>query len=68
LGSPITLLIENKDWTNWEKTMSTEGSETSDREVIVPRPGHADYVGALKYDHADMRNVLERASARETAM
>ncbi|MES2768072.1 MAG: chorismate synthase [Bdellovibrionota bacterium] len=68
LGSPIALLIENKDWANWEKTMSTEGIETSDREVLVPRPGHADYVGALKYDHADMRNVLERASARETAM
>lgn len=68
LGSPISLLIENKDWPNWEKTMSVEGDETSDREVIVPRPGHADYVGALKYDHSDMRNVLERASARETAM
>lgn len=68
LGSPITLLIENKDWANWEKTMAIEGTETSDREVIVPRPGHADYVGALKYNHSDMRNVLERASARETAM
>lgn len=68
LGSPISLLIENKDWSNWEKTMSVDGAETSDREVIVPRPGHADYVGALKYDHSDMRNVLERASARETAM
>lgn len=68
LGSPITLLIENKDWPNWEKTMSVEGAETLDREVIVPRPGHADYVGALKYNHSDMRNVLERASARETAM
>lgn len=68
LGSPIALVIENKDWVNWEKTMSVEGTETSDREVIVPRPGHADYVGALKYDHTDMRNVLERASARETAM
>jgi chorismate synthase len=68
LGSPIAILIENKDWVNWEKTMSVDGSETSDREVIVPRPGHADYVGALKFDHSDMRNVLERASARETAM
>ncbi len=68
LGSPITLLIENKDWPNWEKTMSVSGEENSDREVLVPRPGHADYVGALKYDHSDMRNVLERASARETTI
>ncbi len=68
LGSPIAIMIENKDWMNWQKTMAVEGPEVSDREVEVPRPGHADYVGAIKYDHSDMRNVLERASARETAM
>jgi chorismate synthase len=80
LGSPIALLIENRDWANWQTAMSVEalteaqraeevtGAELMRRTPItVPRPGHADLVGALKYDQAaDMRNILERASARET--
>lgn len=69
LGSPIGVLLPNKDWKNWEETMSARPIEGPvKREVKVPRPGHADLVGAIKYHHADMRNVLERASARETAM
>lgn len=69
LGSPIGVLLPNKDWRNWEETMSAKPIEGPvKREVLVPRPGHADLVGAIKYGHRDMRNVLERASARETAM
>ncbi|HEX9934836.1 MAG TPA: chorismate synthase [bacterium] len=67
LGSPVALLIENKDWPNWEKRMSATSGDDADP-VLIPRPGHADYAGAIKYDHDDMRNVLERASARETAV
>ncbi len=74
LGSPVSLLIENKDWANWQNIMSSEakdsGSKTHDpkaRTVTRPRPGHADLSGALKYEHRDIRNVLERSSARETA-
>jgi chorismate synthase len=68
LGSPIALLIENHDWKNWEKTMSPRAEDRDDKRVVTrPRPGHADLTGALKYDHSDLRNVLERASARETA-
>ncbi len=68
LGSPITFLIENRDWKNWEKTMSPRPEDRRDVRVVTrPRPGHADLAGALKYDHRDMRNVLERSSARETA-
>ena len=68
LGSPITLVIENRDWKNWQKKMSAR-PEDRDPSVVVtrPRPGHADLAGVLKYNHADVRNVLERASARETA-
>jgi chorismate synthase len=72
-GAPIALLITNKDWINWQKTMHV-GAETpadatgaSRAPVTRPRPGHADLAGALKYDHDDIRDVLERASARETA-
>lgn len=69
LGSPIGLLLPNRDWSNWEEIMSIGPIEVPvKREVLVPRPGHADLVGAIKYGHRDMRNVLERASARETAM
>lgn len=68
LGSPITLVVENRDWKNWTKKMSSR-PEDRDAQIPVtrPRPGHADLAGVLKYDHDDVRNVLERASARETA-
>ena len=67
LGSPIALLIPNRDWTNWEDVMSAEGEgEARRRRVVRPRPGHADLVGVLKYDRDDARDILERASARET--
>jgi chorismate synthase len=69
LGSPLTLLIENRDWENWKDGMSPDaGHEGSIDPVTRPRPGHADLAGALKYSHRDIRNVLERSSARETAM
>jgi len=69
LGSPISFLIENKDWSNWEKIMSIDPQdESEERKVVVPRPGHADLTGKIKYNFDDMRNVLERASARETTM
>lgn len=69
IGSPISLLIENKDWKNWEEGMSADAAFSgSIKPVTRPRPGHADLAGALKYDHRDMRNILERSSARETAM
>lgn len=67
LGSPIALKIENKDWENWQHIMS-DGEIVPERAVTKPRPGHADLTGALKYEHGDIRNVLERASARETAI
>jgi chorismate synthase len=67
LGSPVSFLLRNKDWKNWTEIMAiAEG--VSKKEVTKPRPGHADLAGAMKYDFADMRNVLERSSARETAM
>ena len=68
LGSPIAVLVANRDYANWEERMNpwpVEGFEPD--EVHLPRPGHADLVGAQKYGHSDIRNVLERASARETA-
>lgn len=70
LGSPIAILIANRDWDNWKLTMdpTPAGRETDPKEPVTrPRPGHADLAGALKYGHQDIRNVLERASARETA-
>src|SRR5215469_15754526 len=67
LGSPITLRIENRDWTNWQEAMSPIAAETPPELVTRLRPGHADLTGALKYGHADVRNVIERASSRETA-
>ena len=68
-GAPIALVIENKDWKHWQKIMTPyEGAEDeAKRRISRPRPGHADLNGALKYNHRDMRNVLERSSARETA-
>lgn len=68
LGSPVSLLIANKDWVNWQTTMSVhEGDADGSRIVSRPRPGHADLAGALKYQQKDIRNILERSSARETA-
>ncbi len=70
LGSPIALLIENKDWPNWTDVMSSEPREIAadrSRELKRPRPGHADLAGGQKFAARDLRNVLERASARETA-
>ena len=70
LGSPIALLIQNKDWANWTDVMSSEPREIpsdKSRELKRPRPGHADLAGGQKFAARDLRNVLERASARETA-
>src|SRR5438445_6282371 len=70
LGSPLALMIENKDWANWNEVMAADEREIppeKSRRVKRPRPGHADLAGGLKYDTRDLRNVLERASARETA-
>lgn len=67
LGSPITLVIENRDWKNWQKKMSPDPADRDPSLAVTrPRPGHADLTGVLKYHHDDVRNVLERASARET--
>jgi len=72
-GAPIALVIPNKDWENWQRTMYVEAeapaaASGADRPAVTrPRPGHADLAGAVKYEHDDIRNVLERASARETA-
>ncbi len=70
LGSPIALLIENKDWANWTEVMATEPREVAPEKSRIlkrPRPGHADLAGGQKFAARDLRNVLERASARETA-
>jgi chorismate synthase len=69
LGTPIAMVIHNRDWTNWSEIMAAEGTpgEARRRRLNRPRPGHADLVGVLKYDRQDARDILERASARETA-
>ncbi len=67
LGSPITLEIENRDWQNWQVKMSVTPVEETVDAVTLARPGHADFAGAIKYGHDDIRNVIERSSARETA-
>jgi len=66
LGSPIALVIRNLDFTNWQDEMGIENSDEEAAKMTRPRPGHADLAGALKYGHDDIRNVSERASARET--
>ncbi|WP_110927614.1 chorismate synthase [Bacillus massiliglaciei] len=73
LGSPIALVVENDDWKHWTKIMgsdaiSEEESEQIKRKITRPRPGHADLNGGIKYGHRDLRNVLERSSARETTV
>ncbi|MDQ4004126.1 MAG: chorismate synthase [Actinomycetota bacterium] len=67
LASPLSMLIWNKDYANWEDRMSPDPSEETPRKVTLPRPGHADLAGMQKYAFDDLRNVLERSSARETA-
>ena len=74
LGSPIALFIENKDWANWQEVMSSDPPSVPPLPrggikggVTRPRPGHADLSGAIKYNQKDIRNILERSSARETA-
>jgi len=72
IGSPVSMLIWNKDWENWKVAMAPEapdpdGNPKALRSLYLPRPGHADLVGLLKYDRRDTRDILERASARETA-
>ncbi|QUH21695.1 chorismate synthase [Alkaliphilus sp. B6464] len=68
LGSPLTIMIENIDYKNWTNIMGLEKLEGEQNHIKEPRPGHGDLVGALKYNHMDIRNVIERASARETAI
>jgi len=68
LGSPISMLIENHDWKNWQQKMSVEPNDATVKTVAIPRPGHADLAGGQKYRQQDLRNILERASARETAI
>lgn len=69
LGTPIGLIVANKDWENWKDVMAAAPGPVPPEKVVTrPRPGHADLVGAIKYGHRDIRNVLEKASARETAI
>lgn len=68
-GSPLALLIQNRDYRHWEEIMGATATNPKQEKVVTrPRPGHADLVGGKKYDQADLRNILERASARSTAM
>jgi chorismate synthase len=70
LGSPITMVVRNRDWANWTTKMSIEPlteQSSGPADITVPRPGHADFSGMLKFGHSDLRNILERASARNTA-
>ena len=68
LGSPVGIIVDNLDWKNWTKKMSVEPVEEKIKPVTLPRPGHADLAGVHKYDFDDIRNILERSSARETTM
>ncbi|MDH3268932.1 MAG: chorismate synthase [Ignavibacteria bacterium] len=67
IGSPISLLIENKDWPNWHEAMAVDQKSAGVKKITIPRPGHADLVGVTKYNFNDIRNSIERSSARETA-
>ena len=69
IGSPVTIVVKNRDWENWSEQMSTLPEHRDDSTAVTrPRPGHADLSGVMKYHHTDVRNVLERSSARETAV
>lgn len=68
LGSPVGLILPNKDWENWKKKMAAEPINEEITKITLPRPGHADLAGVQKFDFDDIRNVMERSSARETAM
>lgn len=68
LGSPVAFCVRNNDYANWQATMAPEGADVTLRTLTRVRPGHADLTGMIKYAHTDARNVLERASARETAV
>ena len=69
LGSPITLVIQNKDYENWQKIMSVKSEDYTEEKLFTQcRPGHADYAGSVKYNQNDLRNILERSSARKTAI
>ncbi|HQF42609.1 MAG TPA: chorismate synthase [Ignavibacteriaceae bacterium] len=67
LGSPISMLIQNKDWENWQTVMSVDPVTNETQKISIPRPGHADLVGVSKYNFNDIRSSIERSSARETA-
>jgi chorismate synthase len=67
LGSPIAVTIDNLDWVNWKDIMDIDESEKKSDPIVLPRPGHADLTGSLKYNYNDIRNSIERSSARETA-
>lgn len=67
IGSPISMIIWNKDWQNWKEILSVEESNYNYEKISIPRPGHADLVGSVKYNYDDIRNSIERSSARETA-
>ena len=66
IGSPIGLIIKNNDWKNWQKKMSVNVIDDAIKKITIPRPGHADLAGIQKYDFDDIRNVIERSSARES--
>jgi len=68
LGGPIALLVKNRDWENWKEKMSVEGNGKGIEKITLPRPGHVDLIGTMKYGFDDIRNVIDRSSARETAM
>ena len=68
IGAPIGLIIKNLDWANWKEIMPINTSTTAPKKITLPRPGHADLAGIMKHDFDDIRNVIERSSARETAM
>ncbi len=69
IGSPVTIVIKNRDFENWQKVMSTSPNDyTDEKSFSVFRPGHADFAGAIKYGQKDLRNILERSSARKTAI